>query len=175
LIKLKGENKMAKINIEFDGKIYSVDESTLAPLASPLERALIQQLAGTGAVIRLGGTNYNVDANKLASARNVLTDHFGDIAGTDMKATVSGQEYGLSKTKLQNATDTMHETLTGMATVPASEGLEYELNEDGTSYSVIGIGTCEDTDIVIPSTYEGLPVTRLKAKRVWIEDWEEYS
>ena len=40
-----------------------------------------------------------------------------------------------------------------------SEGLEFELNEDGLSYSVVGIGTCTDTDIVIPSTHKGLPVT----------------
>lgn len=155
---------MANINIEFDGKIYSVDEATLAPLASPLERALIQQLAGTGAVIRLGGTNYNVDANKLASARNVLTDHFGNVAGTDSKVTVNGTEYGLSKTKLQGATGKMNETLNGISEVdepelPPSEGLEYTLNDDGGSYSVTGIGTCEDTDIVIPTTYKGLPVT----------------
>lgn len=160
---------MAKINIEFDGKIYSVDENTLAPLASPLERALIQQLAGTGAVIRLGNTNYNVDANKLASARNVLTGHFSAVAGTDSKVTVNGTVYGLSKAKLQGATDKMTGTLGGMA-VKASEGLEYELNDDDVSYSVIGIGTCADTDIVIPSTYEGLPVTRLKSK---VEYYEE--
>ena len=40
-----------------------------------------------------------------------------------------------------------------------SQGLEYALNEDGKSYSVAGIGTCTDTDIIIPSTYQGLPVT----------------
>ena len=40
-----------------------------------------------------------------------------------------------------------------------SKGLEFALNDDGQSYSVIGIGTCTDTDIVIPNTYEGLPVT----------------
>ena len=40
-----------------------------------------------------------------------------------------------------------------------SVGLEYTLNEDGQSYSVTGIGTCTDTDIVIPNEYEGLPVT----------------
>ena len=42
---------------------------------------------------------------------------------------------------------------------PASEGLEFELNEDGQSYYVKSIGTCTDTDVVIPSTYNGLPVT----------------
>ena len=34
-----------------------------------------------------------------------------------------------------------------------SQGLEYELNSDGKSYSVVGIGSCVDTDIVVPSTY----------------------
>ena len=157
---------MANINIEFDGKIYTVDENTLTPLASPLERALIQQLAGTGAVIRLGGTNYDVDANKLASARNVLTDNFGNVAGTDSKVVVNGTEYGLSKTKLQSATDRLTGTFSSIAVLPeeSSQGLEFELNEDGASYSVIGIGTCTDTDIVIPATYEGLPVTELKSQ-----------
>ena len=43
----------------------------------------------------------------------------------------------------------------------ASEGLKFTLNTDGVSYSVTGIGTCTDTDIVIPNTYEGLPVTSI--------------
>ena len=42
-----------------------------------------------------------------------------------------------------------------------SEGLFYRLNADGESYSVEGIGECTDTDIVIPSTYEGKPVTSI--------------
>ncbi len=40
-----------------------------------------------------------------------------------------------------------------------TEGLAYTLNSGGASYSVSGIGTAIDTDIVIPDTYEGLPVT----------------
>ena len=40
-----------------------------------------------------------------------------------------------------------------------SEGLEFSLNDDGVSYSVIGIGSCTDADLVIPSEYNGLPVT----------------
>ena len=42
-----------------------------------------------------------------------------------------------------------------------SEGLEYTLSDDGTYYSVTGIGTCTDTDIVIPDTYDNLPVTSI--------------
>ena len=42
-----------------------------------------------------------------------------------------------------------------------SEGLEFALNSDKKSYSVTGIGTCIDTDIVIPSEYNGFPVTNI--------------
>ncbi len=40
-----------------------------------------------------------------------------------------------------------------------TEGSSYELNGEGTAYTVTGIGTATDTDIVIPYEYEGLPVT----------------
>ena len=42
----------------------------------------------------------------------------------------------------------------------ASEGLEFTSNGDGTCY-VSGIGTCRDTDVVIPSTHNGLLVTSI--------------
>lgn len=42
-----------------------------------------------------------------------------------------------------------------------SEGLAFTLNADNNSYSVSGIGTCTDTDIIIPPTYEGKPVTSI--------------
>ncbi len=37
-------------------------------------------------------------------------------------------------------------------------GLQYKLSDDGTYYIVSGIGTCTDTDVVIPSEYYELPV-----------------
>ena len=43
-----------------------------------------------------------------------------------------------------------------------SEGLEFVLNNDGTSYSVAGIGSCTDKEIIIPRTYNDLPVTLIK-------------
>ncbi|MBR2722257.1 MAG: leucine-rich repeat domain-containing protein [Clostridia bacterium] len=48
-----------------------------------------------------------------------------------------------------------------IAKIPA---LEYTPNEDQQSYSVTGIGECQDTDIVIPSTYKGLPVTSIDSR-----------
>lgn len=45
----------------------------------------------------------------------------------------------------------------------ASEGLKYELNEEesGNYYSVKSAGTCTDEVIVIPSTYNSLPVLKI--------------
>ena len=42
-----------------------------------------------------------------------------------------------------------------------TKGLEYELNEDGESYSVIGIGEATDKEILFPLTYKGKPVTSI--------------
>ncbi|MBQ7924255.1 MAG: leucine-rich repeat protein, partial [Clostridia bacterium] len=51
----------------------------------------------------------------------------------------------------------------GSTTTPEeyTQGLEYELSTDETCYTVTGIGTCADTDIVIPSMYNGKPVTNI--------------
>lgn len=46
-------------------------------------------------------------------------------------------------------------------TAKSSEGLEFGLSVDETSYVVVGIGECTDTDIVIPSEYNGKPVTKI--------------
>ena len=42
-----------------------------------------------------------------------------------------------------------------------SQGLEFTINSGSQSYSVMGIGACTDTDVIIPDTYEGLPVTSI--------------
>lgn len=49
----------------------------------------------------------------------------------------------------------------GVTNLPASTGLNYELSWDGKSYVVTGKGSCTDNVIVIPSTYNDLPVTSI--------------
>ena len=57
-------------------------------------------------------------------------------------------------------------------TIPAegheSIGLAYTLSDDGTYYSVSGIGNCEDTDIVIPSMHNELPVKEIAYRAFYI-------
>lgn len=53
------------------------------------------------------------------------------------------------------------ESKTIPAQTPSSEGLEFESfwhPNKGVWYTVIGIGTCTDEDLVIPATYDGCPV-----------------
>ena len=47
--------------------------------------------------------------------------------------------------------------------ITPSQGLKFTPGDDGASYTVSGIGTCEDENIIIPSEYNGLPVTKIGA------------
>ena len=51
-----------------------------------------------------------------------------------------------------------------------SVGLEYQLSSDGTYYIVTGIGICTDADIVIPATYNGLPVSEIGDSAFYTND-----
>lgn len=42
-----------------------------------------------------------------------------------------------------------------------SEGLEFTLSADGTYYILEGMGTCTDVDLIIPETYNNLPVAEI--------------
>jgi len=44
-----------------------------------------------------------------------------------------------------------------------SVGLSFDLSDDEKSYVVTGKGSCTDSDIVIPTTHEGLPVTAIES------------
>lgn len=46
----------------------------------------------------------------------------------------------------------------------SSVGLAFTLNEDGAGYFVTGIGTCTDTEVVIPAICKGLPVIGICAR-----------
>ena len=43
----------------------------------------------------------------------------------------------------------------------SGDELSFALNSDGQSYCVNGMGSCNDSDLVIPAEYNGLPVTRI--------------
>ncbi len=47
-------------------------------------------------------------------------------------------------------------------TQKASEGLNLNIHDDNQSAYVYGMGHCTDTDVVIPATYQGLPITEIE-------------
>lgn len=47
-------------------------------------------------------------------------------------------------------------------TVEGSKGLSYVLSKDKSYYQVTGMGTCTDLELIIPSTYKGLPVKEIR-------------
>lgn len=72
---------MAKINIIFNDKNYSVDESSLSEAIAELRQHLSTVMNGTGATITLDGTSYGIDSAKLSTATNAFVSHLGTIAG----------------------------------------------------------------------------------------------
>ena len=152
---------MAKQIVKFDGVDYPIERTKFTPGLNKLIESLTNQLAGTGVTIYIDGTEYEVDSTKLNSANSAFTNYLGTVSGNDFDIKVGQNSYGISRAAVEDGYERMHEALADMATIPASEGLEFALNEDGQSYSVIGIGTCTDIDIVIPNKYEGLPVTAI--------------
>ena len=48
-----------------------------------------------------------------------------------------------------------------------SEGLEYQMHPDGKTAMFIGFGTCTDENVVIASTYNGVPVTEMHNDRYY--------
>ena len=57
-------------------------------------------------------------------------------------------------------------TVCGAEALVTSEGLEFRLNEDGKSYTWIGLGSCTDT-VVVVDTFNGLPVTTVAMNALW--------
>ena len=52
-------------------------------------------------------------------------------------------------------------TITAKWGKESSQGLSYSLSFDKKSYAVSGIGSCTDTELIIPKTYNDLPVTSI--------------
>jgi hypothetical protein len=94
---------MAKTNIKFNDKIYSIDEATLSAASTELKSHLSTVMNGDGAVITFGGDEYSVDSTKLTSATNDFIAHLGTITGNGMKVVVGGVEYGVDSAKVAGA------------------------------------------------------------------------
>ncbi|MBQ9734598.1 MAG: leucine-rich repeat domain-containing protein [Clostridia bacterium] len=95
----------------------------------------------------------------IGNPTGIHTETFGDLGdGTH------GKRCGSCNTALEKSTPHTFENYicTGCnLEVTPSSGLEFGANADRKSYYVSGLGTCTDKEIVIPYTYNNLPVTEI--------------
>lgn len=89
-------------------------------------------------------------------AKGEIEAHVGE-ATCESKATCSVCKLTYGTIGLHNFVD---ETCT-FCNRKASQGLEYRLSEDETYYILVGVGSCTDTEILIPSLHKGLPVKEI--------------
>ena len=72
------------------------------------------------------------------------------------------KEATLNETGAQERTCTCGEKETqSIPSIPSSTGLKYQVNEDGKTCTVTGIGTCKDAKIVIGQTIDNYQVTAI--------------
>lgn len=57
----------------------------------------------------------------------------------------------------------------------ASNGLLFELNEEGTGYVLVGLGDCTDAHVNVPEEYEGLPVVAIGDNALDVAEEETIS
>lgn len=81
--------------------------------------------------------------------------------GSDNSYLTSAARYYYSETEPTKGSYFWHYVDGEIVFWGCSAGLAYSLKADNSGYIVSGIGTCTDTEIVIPPVYNGLPVVSL--------------
>jgi hypothetical protein len=103
-----------KTTITFNNKTYTIDSEALSTATTALKSHISNVMNGSGATIKLGGQSYNIDATKLADARDRFVTHLGSISGSGAKVTVGGVEYSLDSAKVQSVIADMGAALDGL-------------------------------------------------------------
>lgn len=129
---------MSKINIIFNNKTYSIDESAFATAAAELQRHLSTTMSGSGSTINFGGVSYNIDSSKLASATNDLVSHLGKIAGSGSKVVIGGVEYSIDSNKVNDAISDLENILGNLNNPDDVVDVVIILDEAILDYSVLG-------------------------------------
>lgn len=151
--------------VVFNGKQYTDERTeTLAPLGHDWEVSWNWNDDHTAATAIFTCNN---DAAHTSTQNAVITETVTEEPDCDggtktCTATVKyeGKEYTDVVTGV--AVPAKHNYVDGVCTLcgaeQISEGLEFSLSYDNTYYELTGMGTCKDTEVYVPSEYNGLPV-----------------
>ena len=133
----------------------------------------VKSIAGTafghsfGAYVSGKEATCEENATKVRTCKTCGAEQHQEIEGTALGHNESDWIIDLEPTETTKGERHKQCTVCGVVlmkeTIPAttSQGLSYEL-ESNQYYVVTGIGTCTDTDIVIPTSYKGLPVKKIE-------------
>lgn len=146
-----------------EGKHCAICKEIFVPQSSieKLEHNIVISIQGTPATCTSPGVSDETKCSickKTMASRSYIpplghsnSDWIIDIEPTKLEA---GKKHRTCK--VCNAIDT--ETICALGSV----GLEYLYNDITKTYTVSGMGTCTDTEVVIPSYYNGIPVTAIR-------------
>lgn len=121
---------MAKTNIIFNNKNYSIDDASLSVATAALKSHLSTVMSGTGASVNLDGVAYNIDSAKLSIEKNNFVSHLKTIEGSDYKIVIDGIEYGIDSAKVQDATAEIEAVLNGLQSGDVEESVTRLLSLD---------------------------------------------
>ncbi len=89
------------------------------------------------------------------------TSYSSTVTVRIVQAKVDSAPPSVASDNVTRKEETAVRSSTSATTSNGTAGLKYSLISNGKSYSIKGIGSATDTDIVIPDTYNGLPVTHI--------------
>ena len=97
--------------------------------------------------------------DEASSEQSSSSSSSSSSTGEEMSSTSSSSKEDESSSSSSSSSDSqMPEKPVSQ---PASQGLKFELDTETDTYVVTGMGSCTDTNLVIPSTYENKPVTSI--------------
>ena len=120
-----------------------------------------------GMVASCGSRNENYDLPDDDKQQNKENEQNGNGNAEDDKNNGSNNGTTQNGGNSNDNENTEEEQPTYVPKIESTAGLEFKLNDDGKGYTLVGIGTCTATEIVIDG-HKGLPITS-------IGDWAFYK
>lgn len=172
---------MAKININFNDKEYSIDSASLSAATAELKQHLSTVMNGTGATIEFDGTSYGVDSTKLSTATNAFVAHLGTIAGSGSKVMIGGVEYGIDSAKVASALGELDTILGGLNSgnsgVESRDPIVWDGNTDEVEKLDFPIGEAYkvSNELIPANEFIGAEFTDSSGQTKLITEFSDYS
>ncbi len=97
------------------------------------------------------------DEEGMSSSESVLSSESAADSSSESSSTEDSSS-SESAADSSSESSSAEDSSSSEAEKVGSVGLLYAMNEEGTGYTVTGLGDCTDTDVIIPATYKDLPV-----------------